>query len=359
MKVGIHTDLNNNFCNWIKRFELILQENEIETVRMDINQPDFWEVVKTLDLFIFRFQNIDSHHQVARSILPVIEHELKVPVFPNHRTWWAFDDKIREWFLLNAAGFPMIKSWVFFTKSEAIKWLRSAELPVVFKLKEGAGSRDVILVKSKRQASRLIDRMFYRGMLSADIKHGKKAKQKKNTLIRRIRNQAKKIVGWINKDYDPRFWQIQKNYMYFQNFLPNNNYDTRITVIGKRAFAFRRYNRKGDFRSSGSGLIDYDQSKIDLRFVKLAFKITRHFGFQVMTYDFLIDENSNPQICEMGYTFLDEAVYNVPGYYEENLKLITGHHWPQEYILKDLLGTEALIIPDEERMTIKTILKNG
>lgn len=350
MIVGIHTDLNNNFCKWLKRFEVILKENNIQTLRLDINQPDFWEIVKTLDLFIFRFQNIDSHHQVARSILPVIEHELKIPVYPNHKTWWAFDDKIREWFLLNAADFPMIKSWVFFTKIEALRWLQKAKLPVVFKLKEGAGSRDVILVKNKRQAKQLIGRMFYKGMLSADIKHGTKARQKSDNFVRRMKNFAKKIIGWYTKNYDPRFWQIQKNYVYFQKFMPNNNFDTRITVIGDRALAFIRFNRENDFRSSGSGLIEYDQSKIDRRFIKLAFEITSYFNFQVMTYDFLLDNENNPKICEIGYTFLDEAVYNVPGYYNKNLEFFPGHHWPQEFILQDLLNIKKLNIPEKEKM---------
>lgn len=29
--------------------------------------------------------------------------------------------------------------------------------------------------------------------------------------------------------------------------------DTRVTVIGHCAFGYRRYNRPGDFRASGSG----------------------------------------------------------------------------------------------------------
>ena len=33
-------------------------------------------------------------------------------------------------------------------------------------------------------------------------------------------------------------WQRKKNYAMFQRFLPGNEYDTRVTVIGNRAFAF-------------------------------------------------------------------------------------------------------------------------
>lgn len=356
MIVGIHTDLDGKFCNWIRRFEIVLNENNINTIRLDINQEDFWEQVKNLDYFIFRFQNIDSHHQVARTILPIIENQLKIKVFPNQKTWWHFDDKIKETFLLQSSGFPIISSRVFFTKSEALNWLKTAKLPFVFKLKEGAGSRDVILVETQRQAKHIISKMFWKGMKSANIKHGKKAKQKNNSLKQNLKTTVKQILGYINKNYDPRFWQIQKNYVYFQSFIPNNDFDTRVTIIGKRAFAFRRYNRKNDFRSSGSGLIDYDQTKINKEYIKLAFEITKHFDFQVMTYDFLSDECNNPQICEMGYTFLDEAVHNVPGFYNMDLSFNDGNYWPQVCILQDLLGIEDIKTPQKEKMDLNILL---
>jgi glutathione synthase/RimK-type ligase-like ATP-grasp enzyme len=50
----------------------------------------------------------------------------------------------------------------------------------------------------------------------------------------------------------------EKNYVYFQDFIPQNDFDIRIIVIGKRAFAIKRMVRKGDFRASGSGNIKYD-----------------------------------------------------------------------------------------------------
>lgn len=57
-----------------------------------------------------------------------------------------------------------------------------------------------------------------------------------------------------------RFWIREKKYILFQEYLPDNEFDTRVTVIGNRAFAFRRFNRKKDFKASGSGEIDYDIS---------------------------------------------------------------------------------------------------
>ena len=58
-------------------------------------------------------------------------------------------------------------------------------------------------------------------------------------------------------------------------------YDTRVTVIGGRAFAFRRFNRDDDFRSSGSGKIDYNMEEIDKRMIKLALKVSKKDGISI------------------------------------------------------------------------------
>jgi len=47
----------------------------------------------------------------------------------------------------------------------------------------------------------------------------------------------------------------------------------RSGVIGNRAFGFRRFNRQGDFRASGSGHLDWDPKQVDPAFVRLAFAI--------------------------------------------------------------------------------------
>ncbi len=136
-------------------------------------------------------------------------------------------------------------------------------------------------------------------------------------------------------------------YVLFQEFLPNNDFDTRVTVIGNRAYAFRRFNRKGDFRSSGSGLIDYNIVPIDLNFIKIAFEVSKKLGFQSMAYDFLKDQNGNPLFCEFSYTFNDRALYDCPGYWDENLNFIEGHFWPQYFQLIDLLEISDLKQPTD------------
>jgi len=345
MIVGIHTDLHGQVCDYLIKYEKILNFNGIDTIRVDVNQYDFWNKIKTLDLFIFRWQHIDDHRQLAYTILPILESKLGIKCFPNWDTCWHFDDKIRQYYLLEQFGFPIIKSWIFWDKAEAISWANYAEYPSVFKLKGGASSSNVILVNNKEKSIRLINKMFGHGIYSGRIPDSGTTKWKFFNLYHQLREWKHWIIKKLrNEDLTP-YWQINKNYVLFQEFMPNNQFDTRVTVIGNRAFAFRRLNRENDFRSSGSGKLDYDQEKIDLAFVSMAFEISRAMNFQSMAYDFLYGKDNKPVFCEVSYTFVDYAVRNCPGYWDSDLNWYEGHFWPQYCQLADILNIPDLQQP--------------
>ncbi len=115
-----------------------------------------------------------------------------------------------------------------------------------------------------------------------------------------------------DKSYFPE-WQIQKDAIMYQKYLPNNFFDQRIIVIGKRAIGARRFVRKNDFRASGSGDFDLDPSKIDPRCIEIAFNISDKMNFHTMAYDFIYDEDNKPYINEFGYCFADYVVRSMSG----------------------------------------------
>ncbi|MFW6114622.1 MAG: hypothetical protein ACOC7K_02680, partial [bacterium] len=116
MRVGIY-DLkgpNGTDVPVQQAYERILAHNGIPSVRLSLEQPDFWDQVRDLSLFILRFKQHDSELQLARDILPVIEADLDVPCYPNLATGWHYDDKVKQYFRLKAHGFPSTESWVFY-----------------------------------------------------------------------------------------------------------------------------------------------------------------------------------------------------------------------------------------------------
>lgn len=344
MTVGILRNSHYGLCKYAQVMRRILDYNKIDVIELDINDVGFWRDVLRLDLFVYRWNCSDNHHQIALAVIPIIEKELGVKCLPNTATCWHYDDKIRQYYLLRAHGFPITESWVFYGEREALKWAEQADFPVVFKLKGGAGSSNVILVKSSRKCRRIIRRMFGNGVVPAYSGFG----DVQNAITRRYLDLRHWIGQKLRGEETSPCWQVNKNYVLFQKFLRNNDYDTRVTVIGGRAFAFRRLNRVGDFRSSGSGRIDYDVKRIDLSFVAKALEISRVLGFQSMAYDSLYDENQGVSFCEISYTFVASAVYRCPGYWDENLQWHGGHFLPQYLQLVDMLGDPELKQPDME-----------
>jgi glutathione synthase/RimK-type ligase-like ATP-grasp enzyme len=345
MLVGIHkAEIGRTGFERFQVYREILKFNGIEYIDLFVDQPDFWENIKKCDLFIYRYSHTDEQRQIADDILPVIEEQYQVNCFPNQATCWHFDDKVRQYLLMKEYGFPMIESYIFYDKNEALQWIKNTQFPIVFKLRRGAGSENVVLVKNEILARKLIFRMFGRGIKNGSIPAGGSLKYYNPKVFLR------KFFGKLYYKYvkgETSNWTRDKNYVLFQKFLSGNSFDIRITIIGDRAFGFRRFIRKNDFRASGSGKIDFDQAAIPPECIRISFEVTKKMGFQTMSYDFLRDVDGTYQFCEINYTYDDRAIFNCPGYRDENLHWHEGHYWPQLCHLQDFLGIKDLKQPDD------------
>lgn len=321
-------------------YKKILEHNNIPFIEINLEQPDFWDMIKKLDLFIFRWAQPDDHHQIAETILPIIENSYGIKCFPSQNTCWHYDDKIKEYYLFKSKNYPFIKSWIFFEKESALKFAEKTDYPIVYKLKNGAGSTNVILIKNEKDAKKIINRMFGKGVAANSNPFKDKVKYK--NLEKWARTKIDNMFLNKIKNIEPQMWQLSKNYVLFQKFLPNNTFDTRVTTIGNRTFASRRFVRENDFRASGSGKPDMNPNNVDMRMVEIAQRISKEMNFQSMAYDFLLNENNEPEICEVSYTYADESITTSPGYFDENLNWCEGRFWPEYLHLKDLLNIENL-----------------
>ena len=343
MIIGIHKDQYGRVDPYLQIYEHILSHNGIESLRIEASQPDFWEIISRLDLIIFHWVYIDRDQQMAESLIPVIEKEMGIKCFPDWSTFWHYNNKIKQYYLLKTHNFPVIDSYIFWDKSDAEAWLNNATYPLVFKLSRGAFSQDVILIKNKAHAQKMIKLMFGKGAKSGDLfdaDHSWLLNQYKKK-----RRLAHTLKQKMLKRYVELKWEIEKDYILFQQFMPGNEYTTRITVIGNRAFAFIINNVEGDFRAFDMQQTEFDPDRIEIECVNIAFEISNTLGFQCMAYDFLFDENRKPLVCEIGYTSYALDLYNCPGYWDSFLNWHSGHFWPQYFQLMDLLSLPQLKQP--------------
>lgn len=96
----------------------------------------------------------------------------------------------------------------------------------------------------------------------------------------------------------------EKGYSYSQDFIPINSFNIRLIAIGKRSLACMRYNRKNDFRASGSGSTSYGDERelFDENNSKLAFYLSNKLEMQSLAFDF-VKSDDKYLLVEIGYCF--------------------------------------------------------
>lgn len=265
-------------------------------------------------------------------------------VFPDLNTNWHFDDKVGQKYLLEAIGAPLVPSYVFYLKKDALYWVNETSFPKVFKLRGGAGASNVKLVKSKTEAIKLVNRAFGKGFSQfnrfGNLKERfRKYRDGKDTFAGVLKGIGRLIIPTdFAKKHPP-----EKGYIYFQDFIPNNKYDVRIIIIGNKAYGIKRMVRDNDFRASGSGNIIYDRHQIDENCVKIAFNVNRKLNCQSIAFDFVFDEMGRPLIVEISYGFAVNAYDSCPGFWDSNMTWYEGKFNPQEWMIENLINKATKI----------------
>ena len=92
---------------------------------------------------------------------------------------------------------------------------------------------------------------------------------------------------------------MQRNYVYFQEYLKNNDGDYRVICLGdKRVIGFYRENRPSEKFASGSGLISYKKLPNDL--LQFVSRVHRKLNSPIwMSYDIMKNNNDNWVIGEI------------------------------------------------------------
>ncbi|MCD8283490.1 MAG: hypothetical protein LUD52_02005 [Opitutae bacterium] len=347
MKIAIHDRPGSFSDRWIA----YCREKNISYKVVNAYDSDIVAQVADCDAFMWHHHQSDSRDILfAKQLLFALQQAGKV-VFPDFNAGWHFDDKVGEKYLLEAIGAPLVPSYVFYNKKEALEWCETAKFPKVFKLRGGAGSVNVRLVKNLSAAKKLVSMAFGKGFKVVDRKQIATDAWKAGDYKKSLKNLGALLLPFLTNEGKNEMSR-QKGYILFQDFIPGMKSDTRVVVIGNRAFALTRMVRKNDFRASGSGISCYDKDAIDERCVKAAFDIAnRMFGEDdgEIGFDFLVDDKGNAMVIEMSYGFVtcDEC----PGFWESRNGCIAWNATPP---LKDS-SVQALMVD----LVVKKILAKG
>ncbi len=285
MKIGIH-HTNGSFSDrWIK----YCSENAISFKAVNCHRSDIVDQLSDCDALMWHHsQNNPKDLLIAKQVLFSVEQSGKV-AFPDFKTNWHFDDKLGQKYLLKSLKIPLVKSFAFCCYDDAIQWADKTDYPVVFKLRRGAGSFNVKLVKSRSNAKKIINTAFRKGFSNYNSFAAlKEIYRKTKSGSASYLELAEGLAGLFISPRWARITGRELGYVYFQEFVPHNTFDIRVIVIGNKAFAIKRMVRKNDFRASGSGNILYGRNNFDDETVRIAFELHNKLKSQCMAFDFVL-----------------------------------------------------------------------
>lgn len=344
MKIALHHTDNVHPASYSWRWIKGLTSRGIEPRILDFKRSDTINQITGCVGALWHWFHLPDDKQAAPKILDALEFGMRLSVFPNKQTRWHYDEKISQHYFFDAINAPKIQSWVFWEKQQAVEFVEKSQFPLVFKLSVGAGSANVLKLENRYDAQRLIDIMFGDGLASYTVNEfEQKLEISFPSFYRRLKDSASYLLKrrWPTAPPNPPHWYylIQKNYIYFQEYIPNNRYDIRVTVIGNRIFDFVRYNRENDFRASGSGQLVYNHALVPENARRIAKQISKENRFQSMAYDFLIAPDGNAVLSEISYGYLNKAIYDCGGYWDQDMNWHKGAVWPEDAILEDFIDS--------------------
>lgn len=338
MKIAIHNREGSFSERWIK----FCLKNELDHILVNCYATNIIDLLKSENVTHLMWHINHSSFQDLMVFPYVLNSadKLGIKTFPNFATRWHFDDKVAQKYLMETIGAPLVKSNVFYDRDEAISYLKGQQLPIVTKLKRGAGSTNVKLISSLEEGEQYITKLFTDGIISTAKPLGNL--KQKYRIARKIKSPFKlysKILSHLKKTKkEVSLSSPEKGYVYFQEFMANNSFDTRIIVIGKKAFGIRRFNNDNDFRASGSGKIDYSCNHIDKNMIEIAFKVTKQLEAQCLAYDFIYDTAGEIKIVELCFGFSVLAYDKCEGFWTEDLTFYKGNFVPQDFMMEDFIS---------------------
>ena len=324
MKIAIQNNTTGFHPRWIEACE----KRDIPFKLVNVYDNDIIDQLKDCDALMWH-HNHSSPKDVlfAKPLLFSLQQAGKV-VFPDFNTGWHFDDKVGQKYLLESLDISLVPSYVFYEKDAALQWAYQTDFPKVFKLRGGAGAANVKLARSRKEARKLIKQAFGKGFSQYDPVGSLKERFRKfKTGKGSLKDMGKGIVRFA---YPPRFAKVMGrdvSYVYFQDYIPDNDSDIRVIVIDDKAFAIKRMVRENDFRASGSGSIKYEKEHFSDEIIELSFKINDKICSQSLAIDFVFD-NGHPKVVEISYGFIKTVYDPCVGYWDRNLNF---HEAPVDF----------------------------
>lgn len=326
MRVAIHRDSKeiDHSTSWVNPWENYCKESNVDYEIIDLFRCDAINRLKEFDVLLWHMGQYSLAEMLeARSILYSAK-KIGLKVFPDFNDAWHFDDKVAEMYILQSIGAPIPDSKVYYHMDSIKTDLKAGliEFPIVGKLRTGSGSHNVKLLKSEHALKHYASKMLSRGYNPApSIIYKTTSNIRSSHTKQQFFNKLKRAPEFFRSLSAARHLPREKDYVYLQQFIPNEGYDLKVVVVGDKCAFLVRPVRSHDFRASGGGEVFFDQKYFNKQVIESAFRVSDALGIQCMGYDYVVNkETGEGVIVEMSYGFSHEAIMASGGYYDRELQ---------------------------------------
>ena len=208
-------------------------------------------------------------------------------------------------------------------------------------MRGGAGSLNVKLIKTKKEALKLVNKAFSNGISNynpvASLTERWRSFKKGKTNFKNI------LIGIARFVVKPSYVKVKSNefgYVYFQDFISGLDRDYRTKIFNDKCWGYQRLVREGDFRASGSGSESYIYSDdaIPDHIIQLSFEIAEKLGLKSAAFDFLVGNDKTYLIevsCFYGFHKLQHH-----GYWDKALNFHKEEFNPFGWMIESVIRNE-------------------
>jgi len=306
-RVGIVQDYDQ-YPKWTK-YRRFLENNSFDYDIYPIHCHDWIEQAKRFDIIVGLPSNSIYDLCECRCKYEILETYMGKICYPSSAHTRLYEDKSLEAYISKVTSIPFANTYISNDKDDALTLIKNLKFPVVSKIIPSSGSVGVEMVRNVKQARRIVNHAF----------------------------------SMSGRKTHLSYYQ-QKDFIYYQEFIPNDGYDHRVVVVGDWVFGFDRKVLPHDFRASGMGI--EEKKELSEESMRIALQVNKIIQSPILAVDMVHGLDGSYYIIEFSplcQTNSSEElqVNGTPGVYkyeaDGSFHFEEGRYWLAELALRQLL----------------------
>lgn len=305
--IGIVRDIGM-YPRWTKYCQF-LENNKFQFSFYPIHSHNWIELADEYDVIVGMVSNQFSRLKETIEKYHFLEHYLEKACYPTSEQVLLYENKSMEAYIAKIYSLPYAETVISHDKEDALRIISKLRYPVISKIDPSSGSAGVDFIHTENEARKIVNTAFS--------------------------GQGRK-THWT--------YYKQKDYVYFQNFIPNDGFDIRVVVVGNWIFGYYRKVPEGDYRASGMNLVE--KRGLPEEAMKIAIMVNKIIKSPMLAVDMLHGLDGNYYIIEFSPFFQMETpeqlhLDGIAGRYifdeNDNYYFEPGKFWLDELALKEFL----------------------